>query len=236
MKFTEHSCGLYVYDTHGPEAHATESQGAPDEDPGAPHDPEAHATENQGAPDEDPGAPHDAGAPETHDGALETQGATATPNPPASTPVNSYSFINTVQNNKAHFTRREIEGADKAMLLLRTIGYPEQHDFEYYLRNNLIRNSPLTADDARRAVHIYGRDLGAIKGKTTRGKAIPQGALFRKFRAVLLGQEHVSYLSLPEPAPTQERVESGTESSPVSETAAHARRVTWSSVVAGKGG
>jgi len=79
------------------------------------------------------------------------------------------SFVSTVANNKAQFPRREIEGADKARALYRKIERPSQQQFEQILAKNLIRNCPVTVDDAKRALLIYGPDVAALKGKTTKG-------------------------------------------------------------------
>jgi len=84
--------------------------------------------------------------------------------------VIAYSFIATVASNKLHYHRREIEAADKARALYRKIGRPSTAQFEHILLHGLIRNCPITVDDARRAVIIYGPDVPGIKGKTTRGK------------------------------------------------------------------
>jgi hypothetical protein len=43
--------------------------------------------------------------------------------------VIDYSFISAVIENKTHFSRQEIEGADLAKILHRRIGRPSQKDF-----------------------------------------------------------------------------------------------------------
>ena len=53
------------------------------------------------------------------------------------------------------------------MILHRKIGRPSQAHFENILKNNLIHNCPVTVDDARRAIVIYGPDMASLKGKTT---------------------------------------------------------------------
>jgi Reverse transcriptase (RNA-dependent DNA polymerase) len=80
----------------------------------------------------------------------------------------NYSFISTVAENKQLFSRREIEGADLARVLHRRIGRPSQKDFLHILDHCLIRNCPVTTADAKRAVFIYGDDIGSLKGKSTR--------------------------------------------------------------------
>jgi hypothetical protein len=68
---------------------------------------------------------------------------------------------------------REIDLADKARDLYRKLGRPSQQQFEDILKQNLIRNCPVTVDDAKRALLIYGPDLATLKGKTTRGQPTP---------------------------------------------------------------
>ena len=79
--------------------------------------------------------------------------------------VTSYSFLSTVRDNKTNFTRREIEEAERARVLMWNIGRLSQSDFEHTLGHSLIRNCPVTLADAKRALFIWGPDLGSIKGK-----------------------------------------------------------------------
>jgi hypothetical protein len=83
--------------------------------------------------------------------------------------VIAYSFLNTVEHNKKQFTPKEIEGADAARALYSLIGRPAQEYFEEILIKNLILNCPVTVADAKRALYIYGPDVAALKGKTTKG-------------------------------------------------------------------
>lgn len=89
----------------------------------------------------------------------------------SSSSVAAYNFLNTVSENKKNFTARQVQGADKARDLYRKIGRPSQHFFELILRRNLIHNCPITVDDAKRALIIYGPDIATLKGKTVRGDA-----------------------------------------------------------------
>ena len=47
---------------------------------------------------------------------------------------------------------------------------PGYRYFFNLLESNYIRNCPLTTDDAKRALQIYGPEVATIKGKTTRSK------------------------------------------------------------------
>jgi hypothetical protein len=80
-----------------------------------------------------------------------------------------YLFLNTVADNKKNYTQREIEGADRAQKLYIKIERPSsEQEFLDILKNNLIRNCPVTPDDARRAVNIYGPNLATLQGKTVK--------------------------------------------------------------------
>jgi hypothetical protein len=79
-----------------------------------------------------------------------------------------YLFLTTVAGNKARFTRRELEGADKAQELYRKIEQPSEKMFNDILDNNRIRNCPVTSDDAKWALRIYGPDIATLKSKTVK--------------------------------------------------------------------
>lgn len=85
----------------------------------------------------------------------------------------AYSYLQTVSQNRAYFTRREVQGADAARKLYRQIGRPSQARFLSYIQQGLVRNSPVTLDDAHRAQHIYGPDIAYLKGKTTQRPPLP---------------------------------------------------------------
>jgi len=111
--------------------------------------------------------------------------AAAAVQPNSNANVIDYSFVSTVTNNKAQFPRREIEGADKARALYRKIGRPFQQQFEQILAKNLIRNCPVTVDDAKRALLIYGPNVAALKGKQQ--KAPPNmSLLLTRYKSQLL--------------------------------------------------
>ena len=93
---------------------------------------------------------------------------TATYTPNTYSQNSNYLFLSTVADNKSRYTRCEIEGADRARSLYRKIGRPSEKEFLTILQNNLIRNCPVTSDDARRALKIYGPDVATLKGKTVK--------------------------------------------------------------------
>ena len=97
-------------------------------------------------------------------------------NPTTKFPIYNYSCVSTVADNRAVFTRQEVEGADRARQLYRTIGHPSQRKFEAILDRGSILNCPVTKSDAQRATIIYGPDLAYLKGKTMDHPASPHVA------------------------------------------------------------
>ena len=75
-----------------------------------------------------------------------------------------YTFVSTVELNKQPYTDREISEAEAAMALHRKLGRPSQQHFEDILKNNLIRNCPVTIHDAKRAFKIFGPCVANLKG------------------------------------------------------------------------
>ena len=63
--------------------------------------------------------------------------------------VNAYTMVYTVAQQKKMFSHREIKLADDARDLYRKIGRPDEIEFQSILRKNLIRNCPVTTDDAK---------------------------------------------------------------------------------------
>jgi hypothetical protein len=74
------------------------------------------------------------------------------------------------------FTKRQIEGALKALHLYETLGYPSNADFESMLQAGGIGGCTLTADNARVAHKIWGDSVLRLKGSIVRetGKHKPQ--------------------------------------------------------------
>jgi hypothetical protein len=59
--------------------------------------------------------------------------------------------------------------------LYKKIGRPSEKEFIETLQNNLIRNCPVTPDEDKRAIKIYGPDTATLKGRTVKkqNSAIP---------------------------------------------------------------
>ena len=84
------------------------------------------------------------------------------------TALTSYSCANVVAQNKVNFTRRELEGAERARALYKRMQKPAYSVFLTRLSKNLVKDSKVTVEDAQRAYAIYGPDLDYSKGHDTR--------------------------------------------------------------------
>ncbi len=79
-------------------------------------------------------------------------------------------LIQTMEEIKRNFTRRELDAVEEARRLYVIVGRPSKKTFEDMLQRGWIMNNPVTITDFRNALMIYGEDLGVLKGKTVRKK------------------------------------------------------------------
>ncbi len=79
-------------------------------------------------------------------------------------------LVSTVETNKSKYTNRDYSRAKVARKTQVLVGRPELKDFVAYLDNGQIPNCPIDRNDAITAHNIFGRDLGSLRGKTTRSK------------------------------------------------------------------
>lgn len=78
-----------------------------------------------------------------------------------------WSFLETVDNLAANFTKREIQHATEARRLQNIVMRPGVKDLQQKVLHHL-KNCPITATDIQVAEHIFGPNLGSLKGKTVR--------------------------------------------------------------------
>jgi hypothetical protein len=81
-------------------------------------------------------------------------------------------FINTVSENKEGFTNRQIKSAELARTFYKTLSYPYMKDFKWVIQSKQIKDCPVTVKDIDVAQKIWGKNIAALKGKTTRSKSI----------------------------------------------------------------
>ena len=77
-------------------------------------------------------------------------------------------MVSTVKENMMGYTSRQIEDAKAARALYHNCGTPTVDSFKSILRQKIIKNCSVTTEDVNIALKIFGPDLGALKGKTTR--------------------------------------------------------------------
>ena len=78
--------------------------------------------------------------------------------------------MDTISNRSKPFTQRQIKDAERAKRLL---GFFPQHSLQEMLSSGAIINCPVTLHDVVIAGVIYGPDLAAVRGKTTRKPSVP---------------------------------------------------------------
>jgi hypothetical protein len=82
-------------------------------------------------------------------------------------------FVNTVSENKTGFTKRQIKCAEISRNLYKTLSYPSMKNFKWVIRRNHIKDCPVTIQDIDVATQILGKNISALKGKTTWSKKHP---------------------------------------------------------------
>jgi hypothetical protein len=79
-------------------------------------------------------------------------------------------FVNTVSDNKEGFTKRKIKGAKLTRTLYKILSYPSMRDFKWVIPSNQIKDCPVMIQHIDVALNIWGKNIAALKGKTTRSK------------------------------------------------------------------
>ena len=84
--------------------------------------------------------------------------------------ITQFAFTETVAGNKKGFTKQQIKGAETAKSLYTTLSYPSVKDYKWAIHSNQIKNFPVTVEDVATASKIWGKNVDALKGNTTRCK------------------------------------------------------------------
>jgi hypothetical protein len=82
--------------------------------------------------------------------------------------VQSTMVVESVEELKKKIIAWELKRAETARRLHVMMGQPSISDFANMIKRGKIFNNPVTLEDYNIAETIYGKDLGVIKGKTTR--------------------------------------------------------------------
>ena len=110
-------------------------------------------------------------------------------------PGHHKTFLNTVAENKEGFTKRQLKGAEQARALYSTLNYPSLKDFRWVVRTNQIQDCPVTVADVDAASKIWGKNIAALKGKTTRSKPSPVARDFVKIPKEILALHKEVFLT-----------------------------------------
>ena len=79
-------------------------------------------------------------------------------------------LVDTTAGNMLKYTKREVEKAEIAKRLFSILGRPSIKDFVELVAKNNLQHCPINIHDIKRAMDIWGKDIGAIMGSTTRKK------------------------------------------------------------------
>ena len=79
-----------------------------------------------------------------------------------------WQFVETVSDNLKLLSVRQQNRAKQARRVYQALGSPDPDALKAIIRMNLIRNNKITTKDVLLAERTFGRDVGALKGKSTR--------------------------------------------------------------------
>jgi hypothetical protein len=91
----------------------------------------------------------------------------------SNTKTKKLTFVETVEDKQKLYSKRQVRMAEVARAGLQNAGFPSEWDFRLMIQNGHISNCPIQVDDLDRATHIHGKDVGLLKGKTTRKEPLP---------------------------------------------------------------
>ena len=77
-------------------------------------------------------------------------------------------LVNTVEENKSKYTERDYQRALVARRLQNTIGHKSTADLLHIVKENLLKNCPVTTDDIMAAEDILGTNVQSLQGKQVR--------------------------------------------------------------------
>ncbi len=78
----------------------------------------------------------------------------------------SYSFVKTVEENMAMFTKSQIVNAELACKLQAGMAYPSILDLKWVVQSNQIKDCLVAAQDVNVVLKIWGPSVALLKGKT----------------------------------------------------------------------
>ncbi len=106
-----------------------------------------------------------------------------------------FTFVNTVSKNKAGFTKRQIKDTEVARSLYSKLNYLSWKDFKWIIWSNQIKDCPVTVKHIDTVLNIWGKNVTALKGKTTQKKQDPVATDFVKVPVELLKLHKEVYIT-----------------------------------------
>jgi len=90
----------------------------------------------------------------------------------------------TVEGNREGYSDRQVARVNEARKLFHIVGIPGVENFKYAIRQNLIKDCPVTVKDVDLAARIYGeKDIAALRGKETdESELYTRSILFEVFK------------------------------------------------------
>jgi hypothetical protein len=85
----------------------------------------------------------------------------------------AWALVNTVEDHKEEYTKREYRDALLARKIQNIIMFPGVRQFTKIADSKLIPNCPIGRADIAAAERIFGPNLGALKGKTVNRPSVP---------------------------------------------------------------
>jgi hypothetical protein len=106
-----------------------------------------------------------------------------------------FTFVNTVCKNKAGFTKRQIKEVEVTQSLYSKLNYPSWKDFKWIIWSNQIKDCPVTVEHVNTALKIWGKNIVALKRKTTWAIPDPVARDFVKVPVELLKLHKEVYIT-----------------------------------------
>jgi hypothetical protein len=91
--------------------------------------------------------------------------------------------------------KRQIKEVEVARSLYSKLNHPSWKDFKWIIRSNQIKDCPVTVDHVNTALKIWGKNVAALKGKTTRTKPDPVARDFVKVPVEILKLHKEVYIT-----------------------------------------
>ena len=73
-----------------------------------------------------------------------------------------FTFVNTVDDNKKAFSKRQLKGAELARTLYATLGYPSVKAFKWVIQSNHIKYCPVTVPDLVTSHQLLCKHIAAL--------------------------------------------------------------------------